>query len=248
MKYALIGKKLGHSYSHVIHNAIFDVCKINATYELIEIDTDKIDEFFLSGKYRDYDGLNITIPYKSVPLKYLDSTDAVKNIGAANTIDIRNNMLHNTDYLGFLKMLETSAGRIKGKKACILGSGGAAKACEYALRSNGATVNKILRNEEIPNEKYDILINATPVGMFPNICECRVTQTDIEKFDVVLDLIYNPRETKLLKMAKDMGKIAQNGLNMLIYQAIYAHEIWQNKKLDIADEVIRIVSVKLYEE
>lgn len=248
MKFALIGKKLEHSYSKIVHGAVFDVCEIDAKYELLEISEDKIDEFFLSGEYKDYDGLNVTIPYKSVSVKYFRPSDAATNIGAANTIDTKNNTAHNTDYLGFLKMLETSVGEIKGKKACILGAGGAAKACEYALTLNGATVNKILRNEKIPNEKYDILINATPVGMFPNIDECRVAQDDIEKFDAVLDLIYNPKETKLLKIAKDMGKVAQNGLDMLIYQAVYAQEIWQNKKLNIADKVIKIVSGELYEK
>jgi len=244
MRFALLGKKLGYSYSQIIHNAIFDICRIDASYELLEIPEDKIDKFFLSGEYKNYDGLNVTIPYKTVPLKYCSLTEEVKNIGAANTIDTKNNTAYNTDHSGFIKTLESCVSEIKGKKACILGGGGAAKACEYALRSNGAEVIKILRSETIPGEKFDILINATPVGMFPDIDDCRVTQADIEKFDVVIDLIYNPPETKLLKMAEDMGKITQNGLTMLIYQAIFANEIWQGKKLNIADEVIEIIKKK----
>ncbi len=243
MKLALLGNKLSHSKSPLIHQIILKHSGIHGTYDLLPLDERQAESFFTSGEYKKYDGFNITIPYKGLPLKYLNVSNTVLEIGAANTVCANSGMAYNTDYLGFLKTFYELGVNIQGKKAYIIGTGGAAKACAYAFLQKETEVSYISRSLPFDEEMTgDILVNATPVGMYPNEEACPISDTYIKRFDVCLDLIYNPYETIFLKKAKELGKTVDNGLTMLIYQAIYAHELWQGQSLDhiaktIADEV-----------
>lgn len=236
-KYALIGLKLGHSYSKIIHEEIFKLNEIEASYDLIEIEEDKLDKFFNQFKNGSYQGINVTIPYKEKVLKYLDfMSDDVKAIGACNTIKNIDGKLYgyNTDYYGFIKQLEKQNIDVKDKNVYILGSGGASKALRFALEKLEAKVTIVSRTKGFNYDDLrkvnhiDLLVNTTPVGMYPREDESPVDMDIVDKTDDVVDIIFNPWQTKLLKMKNQNN----NGIYMLIYQAIKAEEIWQDRDIN----------------
>lgn len=221
MKYGLLGQHLWHSLSPAIHALLGDY-----SYTLFEKEPTQLAEFLRSD---DFDGLNVTIPYKKAVLPYLDElTPLADKLGAVNTIVRRADGTlcgHNSDYFGFASMLRHSGLRVAGKKALVLGSGGAAATAVAVLRDMGADVWIISRRGENNYENLHlhadarILVNATPVGMYP---DCGVSPVDLSVFpclEGVLDLIYNPARTKLLLDAEDRGLVAENGLYMLVAQA-----------------------------
>jgi shikimate dehydrogenase len=224
-KFGLIGHPLTHSFSPKIHSELFKKEGINASYKLIDIaDLSEINIF-------DYDGLNVTIPYKEKIIEFLDSiSPEAAEYGAVNCIF--RGVGYNTDVYGFLNSLP----RKSFKKALILGFGGAAKMAASEMRKISDSVFVATRKKvdvennipltDIPIADYDILINATPVGMFPHVDECPVPEKIVQRCEIVFDLIYNPIETKLLETAKRMGKTAINGMKMLYMQAEKSHEIW----------------------
>lgn len=243
-KYALIGAKLGHSYSAKIHNYVFNKLNIKASYELIE--TLDLDDFIKYAK-ANLKGFNITIPYKEQILPYLDYIDdEAKKLANVNTVKIIDNKLYgyNTDLLGFIGMLDYYKVDYENKNCYILGSGGAAKTCYYALSkkaknvclvSRGKTGNNIISYDDLNEQDIDLIVNATPVGMYPNVKMCPVGLSILNKTKEVVDLIYNPKQTEFLKAKNSCN----NGLIMLILQALYADKIWED--IDIKAELIKEV-------
>jgi len=252
-KLYLIGKSLKHSISPLIHNKILSNFGIDAVYSNVELsDFEKLKEFVdMVKKDEDVVGFNITIPYKEDILEFCDEvSEDVKIIQAANTVKKENGKLkaYNTDWIGFKRSLEEVGIDIKDKRILILGAGGAAKACIYGLYKMGVrrifvanrTYEKaeslreqymkfvdirIVRWSEIDSFESNVIINTTPIGMFPDI-EKSPLNILAASVELVYDMIYNPPKTKLLKMAERNGKILLNGLKMLIYQAIEAERIW----------------------
>ena len=226
MKCGLLGRKLGHSYSPAIHSHFGDY-----EYLLFEKEPEELEFFLRSG---DYDGINVTMPYKKAVIPYLDElTDIAKQVGAVNTIYRSNGKLigHNTDFFGFQQMLRKSGLLLTGKKCLILGSGGASDVAVKVLSDLGANVIVISRsgvnNYANLHHHQDaaIIVNTTPVGMYP---QTGVSAVDLEQFpllEAVLDVVYNPARTKLLMDAEKRGLITENGLWMLICQAREASSV-----------------------
>ena len=258
--YGLLGEKLSHSLSPQIHKRIFDLIGIEGAYKLFPIPKDKVKKVGESIKIFGIRGMNVTIPYKKEIMDQLDFiSDEARKIGAVNTISLENGKLYgyNTDYCGFGLMLDINNIEVKDKRAVVLGTGGAAKAVVTYLQDKGVkelflvSRNKMNnRSDEVNIIDYsdlqslegDLLINTTPVGMYPNIGESPVGEEVIKRFEAIVDLIYNPRETELLRLAKLNGKKSCDGLYMLVGQAVKAQEIWQDMNID--SKVINII----YEE
>lgn len=230
----LLGGKLGHSYSPLIHRHLGAY-----TYNLYERTPDQLCDFL---KHGDFHGINVTIPYKKAVIPYCTHlSEIAQELGSVNTI-IRNSdgelFGHNTDYFGFESMVERSCFVAKGKKALILGSGGASITATAVLNKLGANTVVISRSGENNysnlhlHKDAALIVNTTPVGMYPNNGE---TPVDLEQFpnvECVLDLIYNPARTKLLLDAEARGIPCQNGLWMLIAQAKAAAELFADKPID----------------
>lgn len=236
-KYGLIGKKLSHSYSEIIHKYLFAANNIDALYTLIEVEENELLGCINDLKCNLYKGYNVTIPYKEAIMKYCDIlTDSAKEIGAVNTIYLKDGMVvgDNTDYVGFIRQLKYYNIDVYDKDVYVLGNGGSSKAIKYALKELGANVFVVSRSgAEMSYETlmkinhYDLLINTTPLGMYPNIDNSILDECYIKKADICIDLIYNPKITKFLSFANE----GYNGLSMLIFQAVKAEEIWQGHKL-----------------
>jgi shikimate dehydrogenase len=246
IKLGLIGEKLSHSLSPQIHEEIMKQRGIKGTYEILEFSRENFASDFNALKASGYRGVNVTIPYKESVLPLLDDiSQQAKYIGAVNTVLFRDGKARgfNTDYDGFTSMLDHNDITVKGKGAVILGSGGVAKAVVKALLDLGIydltivsrgkenfhgnyTVSyEFFREEKV---KSDLLINCTPVGMYPNMDASPIPR-DCINADVVVDLIYNPPKTLLLKYAEELGRQAVNGSFMLREQAVKAQDIWSGK-------------------
>lgn len=244
-KFGLVGKKLLHSFSKKFFDEKFKVLNLSGfSYELWEVEhLEYIKEFIAAQK--NVKGFNVTIPFKEEIIRYLDETsEDVKVIGACNCVVIDNDKWIgcNTDWWGFLKMIE---GKIAPhhNAAMILGTGGAAKAVAYALdklnvnymyisRGSNKVMNKpILKYEELTRqhfEEYSIIINTTPVGMYPVVNSAPNIPIDfINEKNFVIDIIYNPEKTPLLEEAEKRGAKILNGLEMLYLQAEKSWCIWQ---------------------
>ncbi|WP_411169924.1 shikimate dehydrogenase [Clostridium sp. MB05] len=260
--YGLLGEKLSHSLSPQIHSEILKLIDREGAYKLFEVKEKNLQEFTKALKILKIKGANVTIPYKEEIIKHIDSiSKEAERIGAINTIWLKNNKLygHNTDYYGFGYMLKANDINVEGKRAVILGNGGACKAVLYYLLDNGiSNVYIVSRNpdkrefnlenvkvisyDQLEDLRGDIIINSTPIGMYPNIDKTPVCEYVIKNFDVLVDLIYNPTETMFLSIGKSLGKKSIGGLYMLIGQAVKSQEIWQEKEIE--EEVIK----KIYEK
>lgn len=233
-QYGLIGESLSHSKSKEIHE-LFN----RYSYSLKDIKKDELGEFF---KNRNFKGINVTIPYKEECIKYLDEIDDfAKEIGAVNTIANRNGKLvgYNTDYFGFKYSLGFYNISLKNKKVIVLGSGGASKMLQKLLKDLKAKEVVVISRTGENNyqninkfKDFNVIINATPVGMYPNNYECKVNLLDFSNLDTVIDLIYNPIKTKLILDAEKKNIKTMSGLMMLVAQAFYSCEIFLNEKLD----------------
>jgi len=258
--YGLIGCPVKHSLSSYMHNAAFESLGIEAHYELFEVQPDKLGDFLSSLSEKNIYGFNVTIPYKEKVLDFVRlDKDAIfaRQIKAINTIVKSNGEWkgYNTDAPGFLKHLKEQVDP-SNKKVAILGAGGAGKAVTYAIIQSNAqevVIYDIDKNkskslveaikeagfksdvyyveniEELKLSGKNLLINATPVGM-KDSDSCLVKEEMLHKDLFVYDVIYNPFETKLLKLAKKVGAKFSNGLGMLLYQGVLAFEIWTGKK------------------
>lgn len=257
--YGLVGEKLSHSLSPKIHEKVFEFLNIKGGYKLFEIEKDKILTLGESLKLLKIKGVNVTIPYKQTVIPMLDYiSNEAKSIGAVNTIKLKDNKLYgyNTDYFGFGYLLNTNNIEITNKEAVVLGNGGASKAiCTYLLDNNIKSLYLVTRNKEnalnIDNRiklidykelnliKGDILINTTPIGMYPNLGVSPVQENIIDNFKALVDIIYNPEETEFLKIGKNLNKITCGGLMMLVGQGIKSQEIWQDISID--DKIINSI-------
>ena len=251
--YGLIGEKLPHSLSPKIHNTLFKTLDIEAAYKLFEVEKEDLSKAVDSLKILKIKGVNVTIPYKQDIMKYLDSiSEEAKKIGAVNTIYLNDGKLYgyNTDYFGFGTIIKNNHIEVKDNIAMVLGNGGAAKAIiTYLLDERIKKIYLVSRKskddcgyndkriecksyEEIAHIKGDILINSTPLGMYPHIDETPVHEDIISNFNALIDIIYNPKETEFIKIGKTLNKKVCGGIEMLVGQAIKAEEIWQGVPLD----------------
>lgn len=221
MQCGLLGRKLGHSYSPQIHAELGSY-----PYKLYEKELEDLKEFLEGSQLT---GLNVTIPYKKDVIPYCSElSDAAMRMGAVNTI-IRTQdgrlIGHNTDYFGFLSMLQRTGLQVKGKKALVLGSGGASNTAVAVLRELGAVVVVISRSGKDhygnlgQHRDAALIVNATPVGMYPNVDAAPLSLSQFPALEGVLDMIYNPARTMLLMEAEERGLVAENGLWMLVAQA-----------------------------
>jgi shikimate dehydrogenase len=236
-KYGLLGERLSHSYSKIIHN-LFG----NSEYELLSVDAGGLDRLLSS---RDFLGLNVTIPYKKTVIPYCDElSNTARAVGCVNTLVVENGRLigHNTDYAGFSEMARRAGIIFHGARILILGSGGTSLTARAVAAAEGAKEIAVVSRSGRINyanlgnfSDWDILINTTPVGMFPENGKCLVKLRDFTSLKGVIDVIYNPLRTGLLFDAEDLGIPHTNGLSMLVWQAKYAHELFLGTKLSEAD-------------
>ena len=221
MRCGLLGRKLGHSYSPQIHKKLADY-----DYELFEKEPQELEAFLKSGSFT---GPNVTIPYKKDVIPFLDELSPVaKRLGAVNTILRREDgtlIGHNTDYFGFRYLIQRSGLAVEGKKVLVLGSGGASNTAVAVLRELGARVIIISRSGENNYENLSlhadasVIVNTTPVGMYPNTGISPVDLGLFPQLEGVVDAVYNPARTQILLDAESRGLTAVNGLWMLVAQA-----------------------------
>ena len=238
MKYGLIGEKLSHSFSKEIHEALADY-----TYEIRELTPDEVAPFLAA---REFEGINVTIPYKEKVIPHLDEiSDAAKIIGAVNTVKNVGGRLigDNTDFYGMREMILRAGIEIKGKKALILGTGGTSKTAKAVLTDLGASeIIVVSRKESDKTVTYEtvlahhsdaeIIVNTTPLGMYPNTDAFPIDLYSFPNLTGVIDAIYNPLRTNLILEAQKLGIPAVGGLMMLILQAARTSEIFLGKKID----------------
>lgn len=236
MKYGLIGERLGHSFSREIHARIADY-----EYELLELAPSEVGPF-LEGK--EFNAINVTIPYKETVIPYLDEiSEDARKIGAVNTIVRKGDKLYgyNTDYFGAEMLVRSADLDPKGKKVLILGTGGTSKTLSVVVRDMGAReIVKVSRRASAEAVSYEtalaehtdaeIIINTTPVGMYPHGNEATIDLGAFSALEGVVDVIYNPLETRLVHEARAMGKKAVCGLLMLAAQAVYASALFLDKE------------------
>lgn len=264
-KFALIGHPLGHSMSPLIHEKLFALSGLDDTsYELIDIAPEKIAES--RELLESLRGLNVTIPHKQNVIPLLDElAESALRYNSVNCISNNGGKLtgYNTDCDGFLRSAELLP--ISGNVA-ILGCGGVGRMIAIEVARHGGNITLAVIPQDFKNAQllmaeilakcsdacvkivdistlegnFDLLINATPVGMYPKIDACAVSDTIIENSLSVFDVIYNPTETLLMKKARAMGKTAVGGASMLVYQAVKAHEIWYGGKF-AAEDISKII-------
>ena len=244
--YGLIGKKLGHSFSADFFTKKFAREGINESYKLFPLPSIN-DLPALLNENKDLHGLNVTIPYKQEVIPFLNEiSEEAKEIGAINVIKISRNDDNyylkgfNSDSIGFrISLLPLLRENIK--RALILGTGGASKAVAYVLKKLGVKITFVSRNPK-PNQidqiSYDnlseevikenlLIVNTTPLGMFPEVDECPpISYQFLTPEHVCYDLVYNPAETKFMKLSKEQGATVKNGFEMLELQALASWDIW----------------------
>lgn len=276
-KFGLIGYPLGHSISAVIHKAGFESIGVDASYDILETDPEDLVDRVKFFKHNDYDGFNVTIPLKLPISLFLQEVDKSADIvGAVNTVKISHDKLfkgYNTDVLGFKKAIPSEID-LKGKRAAVLGTGGACRAATVGLIDLGVTaIDFYTRN--IPNSMdllnymrrlfpsvtfevhqieyvrdlsmFDLVVNTTPIGMLGRSADMMPLEISalktLSEQSIVYDVIYNPKKTLLLKTAEQLGLKTINGLDMLIYQAVCAQEIWFGKTPDFTKMKLAAVEV-----
>lgn len=234
LKCGLLGQKLGHSYSPAIHGML-----AGYDYQLFEREPEQLEDFLKNG---DWDGINVTIPYKKAVLPYCaELSDTARRIGSVNTIVRRpDGSLYgdNTDAYGFESLVKKSGIQVQGKKSLVLGSGGASVTVVAVLKLLGAeSVTVISRGGE---DNYDnlsrhadarIIANTTPVGMYPNNGQAAVDLAQFPQCEGVLDVVYNPARTALLLQAEKLGIPCAGGLYMLVAQAKRSSELFTGSSI-----------------
>lgn len=248
IRLGLVGKDVEKSLSPEIHKFILQSWGLDCDYEKFSIDAQGFDGV-MHTLLGDFDGFNVTIPYKRDVMEYLDGLqgDAIR-FGAVNTVVCASREGHNTDGVGFMKMLQEAGVSVKGKKALVLGGGGAGRSTLSTLKKAGAQAYLYQRNvekrketcaqldvleEDDPNRGgYDLLINCTGVGMHDSVGKSPVEERAFVGATAAVDLIYEPQETAFLAQAKAQGITTIGGLAMLFYQAYYADCLYVGKKAD----------------
>ncbi len=255
----LIGWPVAHSLSPAMHNAAFKALGLDWRYELLPVPPGKLEAALADLRVVEYAGANVTVPHKSVVMPYLDGIDdAALSIGAVNTVAVRGEELlgYNTDAPGLVGALDDAGLELSGRRALVLGAGGAARAAAYALAQAGCAV--VVYNRTVARAaglarhmhglgllgsvnwassetalrtldltQFALLVNATPVGMWPNCDDTPWPEgMHLPSHWVVLDLVYNPLETRLLREARQAGARTIDGLGMLVWQGALASELW----------------------
>ena len=238
--FGLIGKSLSHSFSAKFFGGKFKAEQIDADYNLFEIES--IDMLPSLVEERKLDGFNVTIPYKESVIPYLDElSEEAEAVGAVNCVVVRDGKMigHNTDITGIeasLHWLDIA----DGEKALVLGTGGASKAVQYVLRKGGAEVKVVSRTEGVADLTYndlseeciaecDIIVNTTPLGMFPNVDSApTLPYSALSAKHTLFDCVYNPRQTKFLQLGAERGARTIDGLTMFHAQAEASWEIWND--------------------
>ena len=256
MEYGLIGSKLGHSYSKIIHEML-----CGYRYDLCPLPTEEEARAFLTR--RAFKAINVTIPYKRLVMEYCSYIDPrAKAIGAVNTVVNRNGLLYgyNTDYLGFAYLADAHGVEFAGRTVLILGTGGTHNTTRAVAKEKGAarvlTVSRHpdpekgeLSYAEAVHSGADIVINTTPAGMYPNVGVCHLDVAAMPGLEAVLDVVYNPDKTELILRAEEAGvPVAVGGLEMLVAQAVYAAEYFLDRKFDDAPAEIRAITAQLRKE
>lgn len=255
--YGLFGNPLGHSISPQIHKKIYQTAGIEAAYKTFEIQPDELPAALNAMNVLGVTGANVTIPYKQDFIPLLDSLSPLaERLHSVNTIKNNNGKLegYNTDYQGIALTFERKNWQVENKTVFILGSGGASHAAAHYFHDQGAAEITIVSRsadnlegewhyidyEQLAQQTGDILVNCTPLGMYPNINASPVSKEVISSFAVAFDMTYNPVETLFLKWAKELGKEFANGLDMLVGQAIRSVEIWEDTRLseEQVDEIL----------
>ena len=264
--YGIIGHPVAKSLSPAMHNAGIKHLKLDAEYKLFDIDpndSDALANFCYETDLNNIGGFSVTMPHKQAIMAYMDHYDPLaKIVGSVNTVVNEESKLigYNTDAMGAMTALREKTNLI-GKKALVMGAGGAARAIAYSLKEFGVEVyifNRTMEKAEalaeafdletiefrlIPKADFDIIINATPVGSFPNTEESLLHSDQIPPHSVVMDIVTNPIETQLLKEAQKAGAQTISGERMLLHQAVGQFELWFNKK-----PPVEVMEKALYEE
>ena len=261
-KFAVIGHPIGHTMSPFIHTRLFELQGVKAEYTKLDIAPENLEYEFKNTLSR-LDGFNITIPHKQAVIPFLDEIDAKAEMyGSVNTVSNKNGISkgYTTDPDGFLKALDAAKIKLNGR-VVILGCGGVARTMAYEVVLKNIPVLFAVRTEDVEiakklceeikstvigsqpsycliselNGDIDVLINATPIGMFPNVENQPVSDEVIAKCKNVFDAVYNPLETVLIQKAKANGSNAVGGMSMLVWQAVVSHEIWDGSVYDPAE-------------
>lgn len=247
-KLGLVGKNISFSRSPKLHNIIKDIYNFDLTYELIDIDENMLEQYLNSS----YTGFNITKPYKEVMFrKDFIHSEIVLKTQALNTIYFKDNKIYsdNTDYYGFEYLIKYYNININNKKVAILGTGGSAKMLKYffskytndvTLVSRSNKGQSIINYDEILNNSFDIIVNATPIGTGDTIELSPLSKEQVGNA-IVIDLNYNPSITKIMSYANE----SYNGLIMLIVQGLYSQKHWQNQDFDITDELVNKIKERM---
>lgn len=248
--YGLIGAKLGHSYSKIIHEQL-----AGYQYELIPLPTEAEARAFMEK--RAFAAINVTIPYKQLVIPYCDVVDPkAKEIGAVNTIVNRDGKLYgyNTDYTGFSYLARVHGVDFADKTVLILGTGGTHSTVEAVCRDGGAKeilsasrtgkYGALTYNEAMRRRDVQIIVNTTPCGMYPNVGQCMLNPTAFPELEAVLDVVYNPFRTELLLRAEEHGVKTAGGFEMLVAQAVYAAQYFTGR-FYATDSVIPTASRRL---
>lgn len=276
-KFALTGYPLGHTMSPPIHTALFEMAGRQGSYEVCEIPPDQADRLF-PAMLREYDGFNVTIPHKQAVIPYLDRLDgSAKRYGAVNVVACAGTekIGYNTDVDGFLRAVEAMGAVLRGHDILLLGCGGAGRMIAIESAWQGASsVTIAVRESDLPaaNElaeklwqvrpslpvtvtlldaitgRYHLMVNATPVGMYPHTGAAPVKPETLRQVEYLLDIIYNPAETLLMRYAKEAGVPYSGGMAMLVWQAVAAHEIWDGDRYPVpeVERLIRKMEEKMY--
>lgn len=255
-KFALIGYPLGHSLSPQIHARLFELAGIKAEYELTEIKPEDLKNKY--DYLNALKGFNVTIPHKIAITDFCDElSEGAERYGSVNCVKINSGRRvgYNTDVLGFVKSVE-KLGASLNSKVCLLGCGGVGRMMAIEAAFQGAELTIAVRKEDIPAAEvikaeierlipqktvtvmglwevkggYDLVVNATPVGMYPKTEFSPLEKEQLKNVKYLFDAVYNPVETALVKKAREMGAKASNGMDMLVLQAVAAHEIWDGSE------------------
>ncbi|MFI3206342.1 MAG: shikimate dehydrogenase [Clostridia bacterium] len=252
--FAVVGHPISHTMSPFIHKVLFSLSGFSPKYDVLDIADLKESKDIL----KKYDGLNVTIPHKSGIIELLSEIDeTAERYFSVNTVKTENGKMHGftTDGAGALEAIGNAGGNFL-SNTLIIGNGGASRAIAFELQKYNGKITlagrdikkaQVLADElknakavlisdiENSDEKFDLLINATSVGMYPKSDATVVSENVVKRCETVFDAVYNPHETVLLKTAKSLGKNCVHGMDMLVYQAVVAHKIWYGAKFERKD-------------
>ncbi|MCR4875462.1 MAG: hypothetical protein K5923_07015 [Clostridia bacterium] len=249
IKYGVIGNNLEHSLAPEVHNMFFNIYSLDGDFEKVNVSLNDFNNIDIHDLLIGFKGANVSSPYKVRVISLLDQvSDEVRAIGSVNTINNINGKLigYNTDAEGFKELLSRNGIKPRNKVFVIMGSGGTARSVVYYLKDKAKDIYVVARNtdkdtiegakvidyDQLPFLRGDVLINTTPVGMYPNVDKCIVDKSIVENYEYIIDLVYNPIFTKLMQIGVKMGKKCIPGLYMLVSQGITSQGYWQGIKMD----------------